>query len=521
MPNDTPAPDQAQLDDLTKRLERKTKEVEIIQQVSSKINATLDLESIAEAMLRSMDEFFGFQHSMILLLDEGAEALSVLATHGYDEQGVGAKVKVGMGVIGMVAKRRKLMRMANLGMQRGYMQAIRQQVSQSGDSELQAEVPLPGLADVESQVALPMLLEDELVGVFSVESRAVNIFDQADELLIGILANQAASALQHARLYQREQQRIQELNEAQRELADLNANLEQKVEERTAELLALSAKLAKYFSPQVYDSIFSGKLDVTIQTQRKPLTVFFSDLQGFTELTERLEPEVLTELLTHYLTEMSKIAIRWGGTIDKFIGDAILVFFGDPITKGNREDAVACVSMAVEMLERLESLRNFWRERGVARPLNVRIGIHTGVCTVGNFGSEDRLDYTVIGNGVNLASRLESSAETNQILISEDTYLLVKQHVRCEQREAISVKGVSHPVQTYQVAGLVNATSQKGIVLEGAIPGLSLSLDPSGLEDHEAAKRLLATALERLKPLSSRKVLAVQNQAESRREGRN
>ena len=173
----------------------------------------------------------------------------------------------------------------------------------------------------------------------------------------------------------------------------LNTTLEKKVDERTKELVVLSKKLAKYFSPQVYQSIFSGKLDVKIQTQRKPLTVFFSDLEGFTELTERLEPEVLTEILTQYLTEMSKIAIKWGGTIDKFIGDALLVFFGDPNSNGNKEDAVACVSMAIEMLERLKFLRKFWRDKGISKPLNARIGIHTGVCTVGNFGSEDRLDY--------------------------------------------------------------------------------------------------------------------------------
>ena len=89
------------------------------------------------------------------------------------------------------------------------------------------------------------------------------------------------------------------------------------------------------------------------------MTVFFSDLEGFTELTERLEPEVLTETLTQYLTEMSNIAIKWGGTIDKFIGDALLVFFGDPNSNGNKEDAIACVSMAIEMLEKLKILRNF------------------------------------------------------------------------------------------------------------------------------------------------------------------
>ena len=499
MEKDTPALDQVMLEELIQKLERKTKEVEIIQQVSSQINATLNLQNIAKTMLELMDEFFGFKHTMILLLEEKEDILNVLATHGYEEQGVGAKVKLGIGVIGMVAKRRKLMRMANLGAQRAYMQAVKQQVNQTTSTELQEEEVLPGLQDVESQVAIPMMLEEELVGVFSVESREINIFDKGDELLIGILANQAAIALQHARLFEREQQRLQELNEAHKELADLNSNLEQKVEERTAELMELSAKLSRYFSPQVYDSIFSGKLDVSIQTQRKPLTVFFSDLQGFTELTERLEPEVLTELLTHYLTEMSKIAIRWGGTIDKFIGDAILVFFGDPVTKGNRDDAVACVLMALEMLDKIKSIREFWRDRGVARPLNVRMGIHTGVCTVGNFGSEDRLDYTVIGNGVNLASRLESNSEPNQILISEDTHLLVKEHVRCEQKEAISVKGISHPVQTYQVINLYDSKESDNKPLEHKIPGLSLTLDPSGLEDHEAARQLLSAALKRLK----------------------
>ena len=360
-----------------------------------------------------------------------------------------------MGVIGTVAKRKKLMRMANMGMQLSYMKAIKNQVKDDENLNVKEEVTLPGLKDVESQVAIPMLIDDELVGVFSVESNKVNIFNKSDELLISILANQSASALQNARLFKLEQTRRKELNEVNSQLADLNVNLEKKVEERTSELVSLSAKLAKYFSPQVYDSIFSGQLDVKIQTKRKPLTVFFSDLQGFTELTERLEPEILTEMLTSYLTEMSNIAIKWGGTIDKFIGDAILVFFGDPSSKGNKEDAISCVSMALEMLEKLETLRFHWREKGVSHSLNARIGIHTGACTVGNFGSEDRLDYTIIGRGVNLASRLESSSDPNKILISEDTYFLVKDKILCNKKEEIAVKGISYPIQTYEVLSLI------------------------------------------------------------------
>ena len=483
---------------LAEQLERRNKEIEIIERVASQISKTLNLDSIAKTMLISMEEYFDFKHSMILLLNSSESALKVIATHGYKEEGIGAEVKIGVGVIGMVAKKKKLMRMANLGAQKQYMQAIKQQIQPSEDTVVAEEISLPGLKNAESQVAIPMLMEDELIGVFSVESDQVNIFDKSDELIIKILANQTANALQNAKLYQLEQQRLQELDKAHAELADLNTNLEKKVADRTKELVALSEKLAKYFSPQVYDSIFSGELDVKIQTQRKPLTVFFCDLQGFTQLTERLEPEILTELLTQYLTEMSKIAIRWGGTIDKFIGDAILVFFGDPETRGNKEDAMACVSMALEMLEKLELLREAWRERGLARSLNARMGIHSGICTVGNFGSEDRLDYTVIGNGVNLAARLEANSESNKILISEDTYLLVKEEIKCIKKQEISVKGISYPIQTYEVSGFTSSSSSYSSKLVKSIPGLSLTFDPNEIEDNERAMKLISDVLSRL-----------------------
>ena len=485
-----------ELEKVKSLLERRSKEIEIIKQISNQINKSLNLNSIACDMLKLMNEFFGFKHSMILLVSQDKKYLNVLETYGYKNKGVGAKVKFGVGVIGIVAEKKRLMRMANLGMQRSYMQAVREQVKITNNTQLQDEVELPGLKNAESQVAVPMLIDHELVGVFSVESEEMNIFDKSDEILIGILANQTARALQNARLYQLEQKRLKELNDAHQELENLNINLEKKVEERTSELEKLSKKLSKYFSPQVYDSIFSGKLDVRVQTKRKPLTVFFSDLQGFTELTERLEPEVLTELLTQYLTKMSNIAIKWGGTIDKFIGDAILIFFGDPTTKGNTEDAVACVSMGLEMLEELNKLRILWRKRGLVKPLNARIGIHTGVCTVGNFGSEDRLDYTIIGNGVNLASRLESNSNINKILLSEDTYLLIKNQIMCEKKEAINVKGISYPVQTYEVTGFSDKSKN---LIEKNIPGLSLSFDLSEIEDDKHAIELVSQVLRNLK----------------------
>ena len=239
----------------------------------------------------------------------------------------------------------------------------------------------------------------------------------------------------------------------------------------------LTNKLSKYLSPQVYQSIFSGKQNVKIEAYRKKLTVFFSDIKGFTEITDRLEPEVLSSLLNSYLNEMSKIALKYGGTIDKFIGDAILIFFGDPESKGDKEDAKACVLMALEMRERMKHLRKLWEDQGISNPLDIRIGINTGYCNVGNFGSEDRLDYTIIGGEVNLASRLESNAEIGQILISHETYALIKKDVICQQKDEINVKGIAHKIQTYQVDTPYDKIDHKRKLLNEEFDGFNLNID--------------------------------------------
>ena len=239
----------------------------------------------------------------------------------------------------------------------------------------------------------------------------------------------------------------------------------------------LASKLSRYLSPQVYQSIFSGKKNVKIEAYRKKLTVFFSDIKGFTEITDRLEPEVLSTLLNSYLNEMSKIALKYGGTIDKFVGDAILIFFGDPETKGEREDAHLCVLMALEMQERMHQLKNLWEDQGITNSLKIRIGINTGYCNVGNFGSENRLDYTIVGGEVNLASRLESNAMTGQILISQETYALIKKHIVCEKKDEIKVKGIAHKIQTYQVVGSYKNIAQKRKILNEEFDGFNLNID--------------------------------------------
>lgn len=227
-----------------------------------------------------------------------------------------------------------------------------------------------------------------------------------------------------------------------------------KLEQKTRDLMILSNKLSKYLSPQVYVSIFRGEQDVVIESKRKKLTIFFSDIVNFTSTTEGMEAEDLSSVLNSYLEEMSSIALKHGGTIDKFIGDAILIFFGDPLSRGLEEDAQACVVMAIEMRERLLELQKKWYSFGMQEPFKVRTGISTGYCTVGNFGSKSRMDYTIIGNQVNIAARLEANAQPGQILISHETWSLVSQNIRCIKDGLIYVKGISHPIQTYQVIDL-------------------------------------------------------------------
>ena len=264
---------------------------------------------------------------------------------------------------------------------------------------------------------------------------------------------------------------------------------EQDLTEKSAALASLSSKLAKYLSPQVYDSIFTGQQEVKIVSKRKKLTVCFSDLVGFTEITDKMESEDLTQLLNHYLTEMSKIALQHGATIDKYVGDAIVMFFGDPTTRGVKADALACVQMAIDMQKRVGELAHEWRNAGIETPLCCRIGIHTGYCTVGNFGSEDRMDYTMVGGTVNLASRLEHEAPPGGVLISFETYAHVKEDVRCEERGHVQVKGITQPVATYAVVGPMQDPEWVGT------EHLRLELDADRMSDDE--RKVAADALRR------------------------
>lgn len=211
---------------------------------------------------------------------------------------------------------------------------------------------------------------------------------------------------------------------------------------------ALRRSFEAYFPPSIVQKVVRQPELVTTGAQKKELTVLFSDIKSFTTYSSTMQPDDIHRLLNEYFEAMVEIVFRHGGTVDKFIGDGLMVFFGDP--EPQSDHAVRCVRAAVEMQKTCRRLKAKWEAAGYF-PLKIRIGINTGVVVVGNMGSSKRLSYTVLGADVNLAQRLESNAPVEGILISRRTYELVKDDVPTRPHEPIRAKGIDQPIEVYEV----------------------------------------------------------------------
>ena len=248
-----------------------------------------------------------------------------------------------------------------------------------------------------------------------------------------------------------------------------------------------SDRLSKYLSPQICEQIFSD-VEFDTGTGRKKLTIFFSDIVNFTSITESMEAEELSGFLNFYLTNMCEIALKYGGTIDKFIGDSVMIFFGDPQSKGPEQDALACCNMGIEMLAFVEKNEELFKEQfNFPEKLEIRIGVHSGVCSVGNFGSDQRLDYTVIGRAVNVAARLEQAAPNNSMLFSNSTKSLLGDTFQVSDSIEVKAKGIDRPIIGYILTNQVSKRSLLTVKEEG----ISLKFDPSIVDKKEVDKFLL------------------------------
>ena len=411
------AQNQRTIDRLNRELAKKSDEVRIIQQISSAITSTLDLDHVLEIVLGAMDRVLGFQHSMILLKDPAAERLRLFASRGYDAPGLGAEVGFGEGVIGVVAERKRMMRVGNLGMSRSYLRSVRARMEATGQMGAVESASLPGLPDAQSQLALPLLVKDRLVGVLVVESSRPNAFDELDELLLGIVGNQAATAIDNARSYQ---------------------------------LVEKLSRLKRFFSPQLAEAIVTGGADDPLKTHRREVTVVFLDLRGFTAFAETSEPEEVMGVLREYHAEMGSLILSHEGTLERFTGDGMMIFFNDPTPVP--DPAERAVRMAVAMRERVATLLGKWRKRGYDLALGV--GIAEGYATIGAIGFEGRWDYGAIGTVTNLAARLCGEARGGQILVAARVAAEVEDLVETEEVGPLALKGLTKPIPAFDVLRL-------------------------------------------------------------------
>jgi adenylate cyclase len=262
-----------------------------------------------------------------------------------------------------------------------------------------------------------------------------------------VLAARINAGLTKKRLYDLERRHVEEVDR-------LNKRLEARVEDQMAELVR-TGELRRFMPHQVAEGLLAGQLPSSEGFERRKLTLLFTDMVGFTDLSDSLEPEELSEVLNEYLREMAAVAVSHGGTLDNYIGDGVMVIFGAPQRATEEVQAWSAVRAAFEMKRRSERLAGRIRERGIPADLRIRVGVNTGHCTVGVFGSDVLRAYKAVGLPVNLTARLQTEAEPGTILCGYRTYALVKERVRAEPREPLMLKGAARPVEAWHILELL------------------------------------------------------------------
>jgi len=283
-----------------------------------------------------------------------------------------------------------------------------------------------------------MLKESELVGVIVIYRQEVRPFTEKQIDLVQNFATQAVIAIENARL-------LNDLNK-------LNQQLEQRVADQVGEIERMG-KLRRFLPPQVADLIVASGAEKQLEGHRREITALFCDLRGFTGFSESSDPEDVMALLREYHAAIGEIINKYGGTLERYAGDGVMVVFNDPIPVDN--PALQAVLMAIDMRAAIEVLIEKWRKLG--HDIGFGIGIAHGFATLGTIGFEGRFDYAAIGTVSNVASRLCDEAKPGQILISPRVLMAVEDAISVEPVGEFKLKGISRPLATYNVLSAVSA----------------------------------------------------------------
>jgi class 3 adenylate cyclase len=316
------------------------------------------------------------------------------------------------------------------------------------------------LAGARSMLGVPMLKDDKLIGAIVIYRAEVRPFTERQVALVQNFASQAVIAIENTRLlnelrkrstelkrsYETVREQASQLEAQSHELRQLNQQLEERVVAQVGEIERMG-RLRRFLPPQVADLIVSSGAESQLESHRREIAALFCDLRGFTGFSESSDPEDVMDLLREYHTTIGKIIFAYGGTLERFAGDGVMVIFNDPVLVDN--PSLQAVRMAIDVREGLTAMMERWRRLG--HDLGFGIGIANGYATLGTIGFEGRFDYAAIGTVSNVASRLCDEAQPGQILISPRVLMAVEDFITCEQVGYFTLKGIRRPVTAHNV----------------------------------------------------------------------